>query len=109
MTTERTTLITANDHPEGCTTYQLTPTATGPRTVIGRRAESGQPCPRPVSSCGPGTAETYRCPSTGLNIPGEPSPVLELVWCSRCGYTEQQLVGATEQEQQWGWAIPSQV
>lgn len=107
--TERTTLVTSNDHPEGCAAYQLTAATTGPSTVIGRRTRVGHPCPNTIGSCGSTAAETYRCPTTGLNLPGEPSPVVELVWCSHCGHAGQQIVDATEQEQQWGWTIPSRV
>lgn len=107
---ERTTPITPDDHPEGCFVLQLVPVAEGPRdTVIGRHVVSELPCPKTDDPCGDRTADLYRYPTTGLNVPGEPSPVGELRWCSRCGTVALQLVPATEQERAWDWDLPSRL
>jgi hypothetical protein len=127
----RTTLITDATSPPGCALVELPrpQPRSGPHrpplTLFGRVATDEDDGHRGEAAslarahtvtghCG-AEVRVVRYPTTGLNLPGEDSPVGVLVWCVRHGeITGHLLTGpildtATERERGWGWHTPSQV
>lgn len=77
----------------------------GPSTlpVIGRLVVDGVPC-LVEGGCGEkASAVLLRCPTSGMNRPGEPSQVAEVRICRLGCRLLTALVDADEQERAWGW------
>jgi hypothetical protein len=94
--------IRLDNMPPGAQVYEL-PFDGRTLLVIGRRVATDQPCTAVGGCGGVATASLYRCPTSGLNLPGEPSPVSVVRWCVAGCRPEMEPVPADEQEREWGW------
>lgn len=90
--------ISTENCPPGATLLDL---PGGGATVIGRVVATDQPCN--VHSENHSTH--LRLPTTGLHMPGDHAPVMEMHWCPDAKVMTGHHLDpqATEEEAAWGW------
>jgi hypothetical protein len=111
----RIDLIGADDRPPGAETLTITRHTGVAETIgVGRFVDEGLDPElevrrrEHVADCDY-DMWVMRLPTTGMSLPGEASPVSELLWCAFHGCLDMRLSAATAQEQDWGWHAESYV
>jgi hypothetical protein len=101
-------LIGPGNLPAGCTTMTLRYSDGDERALAARDAtdETPEPAGEHQATC-TSTLQVLRFPTTGLNLPGEASPVGVMVWCQEHGTVDQRFDEPTAQERAWNWHLPA--
>jgi hypothetical protein len=101
-TMDWTSAISADNMPDGAQIHQVRH-GSSVIEVAGRLVEKEQPCTRECGCGEPASVSVLRCPTSGLNLPGERSQVAVVRMCATGCLPTFELEPADAQEREWGW------